>query len=223
MTPTPRSSRREGEPAAVVVAALGHHSGAASEGGYPGGDVRRLAARREGCPRRGVRSGCERLLQPHDHVEKQVAERADHGFTILPWTSPSVGDRVSARSSSAAPSAPRPRRRAATGPPPPTAPGSRPAWPRSRAPLATGSCSIGAERSAVAAKHAVGALDGEEVHVRVADAERAAEQLCAAREEQVAIRCDDRLPRPDHEEGPEAGELECRWVWATGRRSRARA
>ena len=54
--------------------------------------------------------------------------------------------------------------------------------------LATGSCSIGSGASAVAAKHAVGALDGEEVHVRVADAERAAEQPRAAREEQVAIR-----------------------------------
>ena len=79
---------RRRERAGVVGAALADEARAAAEGRDPGRDVRRLAARAEHDPRGRVGAGRERLLEPDDHVEHEVAEaedrhrlRSSHGTT----------------------------------------------------------------------------------------------------------------------------------------------
>ena len=79
--------QRPRERAGRVVGPLRHAAGALAELGDPGSDVGCLAAR--GKPRldRAVGAGRERLRGPHDHVEQQVAEGADHerNRTIAAW------------------------------------------------------------------------------------------------------------------------------------------
>ena len=64
----------------VVRAPLADEPRAGAELGRPGRDVRRLAAGREVRLRRCVRARRHRPTEPHDDVERQVAEGADeHG------------------------------------------------------------------------------------------------------------------------------------------------
>ncbi len=82
----------------------------------------------------------------------------------------------------------------------------------------------GTQRGAVATQRAVGALDGEQVDVRVANPERPAEQLRATGEQEVAVRRGDGLAGADDEEGAEVRDLEvASRVSASGLRSRAPA
>src|SRR5207244_4317918 len=72
-----------------IVAALADEAGVGAERGRPGGDVRGLSAGTGAGSRGCVGAPLERSLQAHDHVEQQVAERAEGECshrTIVPWT-----------------------------------------------------------------------------------------------------------------------------------------
>ncbi len=60
-----------------ILAALRHEPGLGAEGGRPRGDVRGLAAGARVRACRAIVVGDERLLEPDDHVQEQVAERRD--------------------------------------------------------------------------------------------------------------------------------------------------
>src|SRR5205823_3178560 len=100
-----------------VGAAFADESRLRTELGRPRGDVRGLSAGAGARRRSDVAARDDRLLDAHDHVEQQVAERADpHAAepTILPWTA-RTGARGFAPSHSAASSAPRPSSRPHAG------------------------------------------------------------------------------------------------------------
>ena len=66
------------DPAGLVVGALADEARLPAELGHPRRHVRGLAARPELRDRVRVRALGERLAQPDDHVQQQVAERDDH-------------------------------------------------------------------------------------------------------------------------------------------------
>ena len=69
-----------GDPAGLVVRPLADEARLPAELRHPRGDVRRLAAGPEPGRRVRVRSLGERLAEPDDHVQEQVAERDDHAY-----------------------------------------------------------------------------------------------------------------------------------------------
>ena len=64
-----------GELARGVGAALADEARLRTERRRPGGDVRCLTARTDARLRSAVRTRRERRVEPHDHVEQEVAER----------------------------------------------------------------------------------------------------------------------------------------------------
>ena len=102
-----------------VRATLADHTGVGAERLRPGRDVRRLAARAGVRDRDAVVSDHERAVEVHDHVEEQVAESGQPHRKIVAWTT-TVAPAGSARSRSAASSAPPVRSRRAA------------AWPQAR-------------------------------------------------------------------------------------------
>ena len=104
-----------------IVAALADEAGLGPERRRPSGDVGRLPSDAGPGKRRRVRSMLQRLFKADDHVEQQVAERAEDEFghrrTIVPWTG-NAGANACGRSCSADSSEPRPcwPRRAAAAP-----------------------------------------------------------------------------------------------------------
>ena len=78
-----------GEQAAGGISgSLAHEARLPAERGHPGGHVRRLAAGSDAGSAVGVRVRHDRPVHAHDHVEQQVADRADHASEprLRSWT-----------------------------------------------------------------------------------------------------------------------------------------
>ena len=89
----------------VVVGPHRHDACLRSERRRPRRDVRGLPARRERRLRDRVVTGGELRVEPDDHVEEQISERADEHRTIVSWTARTGGANASAPSCTARSSA----------------------------------------------------------------------------------------------------------------------
>src|SRR5439155_8446723 len=134
-----------------IVAALADDPGVGAERRCPGRDVGRLPAGAGPGLCRSVGAGLQGLLEANDHIEQQVAERAEdeagHRRTIVPWTGNDGA--VGCGRSCSADSWELPR----CSPPPVGAAPLRsvprgPGWPRSRTPRVTASWSSSSGRRA---------------------------------------------------------------------------